>query len=185
VLCSLQDHLKTEMHDLDHPVLAGAKNTNNWRVRKAGLQRAFPLEVMMVPSSAIAITVDGEHLTCGGFSLGETICLGNFEFTADYFDGLSLAPRRGDAGAIFMVSTRSGASTPRWAMIGDSAEEFLTAPSGEGSFGLPSPRMCGTGALLAPITITPQMENAAATQATMMVPPRMAVPRPKTRLPSE
>jgi hypothetical protein len=36
----------------------------------------------MVPSSVIA---DGEHLMCGGFSLSETICLGNFEFIANYF----------------------------------------------------------------------------------------------------
>jgi hypothetical protein len=42
----------------------------------------FPLEVLMVPSSVIA---DGEHLMCGGFSLSETICLGNFEFIANYF----------------------------------------------------------------------------------------------------
>jgi hypothetical protein len=36
----------------------------------------------MVPSSVIA---DGEHLMCGGFSLSETICLGNFKFIANYF----------------------------------------------------------------------------------------------------
>jgi hypothetical protein len=46
----------------------------------------------MVPSSTITIAADGEHLTCGGFSLGETICLGNFEFITDYFNGLSLSP---------------------------------------------------------------------------------------------
>jgi hypothetical protein len=33
----------------------------------------------MVLSSAITITFDGEHLTCGGFSIGETIHLGNFK----------------------------------------------------------------------------------------------------------
>jgi hypothetical protein len=38
----------------------------------------------MVPSSMITITADGEHLSCGGFSLDETIRLGNFEFIADY-----------------------------------------------------------------------------------------------------
>jgi hypothetical protein len=56
-------------------------------------------------------------------------------------------------------------------MIEDFAEEFLTALSGDRGFGLPSPRRRGTGALLAPITTTPWMENSPATQATMMVPP--------------
>jgi hypothetical protein len=94
----------------------------------------------MVPSSAIIITADGEHLMCGGFSLGETVRLGNFEFFTDYFSGLSLYPRRGDAGIAFMGSTGSEASTPWRAMVEDSAEEFLTASSKEGNFGLPSPR---------------------------------------------
>jgi hypothetical protein len=48
----------------------------------------------MVPSSAITVSADGEHLTCGGFSLGETVHLGSFDFIADYFDGLNLSPRR-------------------------------------------------------------------------------------------
>jgi hypothetical protein len=47
----------------------------------------------MVPSSTIIVTADGERLTCGGFSFSETIRLGNFEFIADYFGGLSLSPR--------------------------------------------------------------------------------------------
>jgi hypothetical protein len=75
-----------------------------------------------------------------GFSLGKPDHLGNFEFIADYFNGLSLSPRRGDEGVAFMGSTRSRASTPRWAMIEDYTEEFLMASSREGSFGLPSPR---------------------------------------------
>jgi hypothetical protein len=36
----------------------------------------------MVPSSVIAITADGECLTCG-----KIIRLGNFEFIANYFGG--------------------------------------------------------------------------------------------------
>jgi hypothetical protein len=91
----------------------------------------------MVPSSSITVAVDGECLTCGGFSLSKTIHLGNFKFIADYFGGLSLSPRSGDVCAAFMSSTRSRASTPRWAMIEDSIEEFLTASSREGSFAPP------------------------------------------------
>jgi hypothetical protein len=88
----------------------------------------------MVPSSVITVTADGECLTCSGFSLDKIVRLGNFEFISDYFGGLSLSPKRGDAGATFMGSNRSEKSTPRRTMIKDSVEEFLTASSGEGSF---------------------------------------------------
>jgi hypothetical protein len=30
VLCSLQNHLRTRTHDLDHPILAVAENTDNF-----------------------------------------------------------------------------------------------------------------------------------------------------------
>jgi hypothetical protein len=62
----------------------------------------------MVPSSAMVVAADGKRLTCVGFSLRKTIHLWNFEFVTDYFDGLSLCPRRGDRGATFMGSTHSG-----------------------------------------------------------------------------
>jgi hypothetical protein len=116
----------------------------------------------MVPSSSIVVAADGKHLVCGGLSLGETVRLGNFEFITDYFGGLSLSPGKGDEGTTFMGSTRSGASTLWWAMIEDSAEEFLMASIGEGSFGRPSPRRRSTGASLAPSTTTSWMENALA-----------------------
>jgi hypothetical protein len=155
MLCSSQDHLRIRMHNLDHPVLASVENTDSWHARKGDLQCDFPLEVPMVPSSVITIAADGEHLTCGGFSLGETVSLGSFKFIADYFSGLSLSPRRGDSGAAFMCSTRSG-TPPLWrAMIEEYVEEFLMASSGEGGFSLPSPRRHGTGALPTPVTTTP------------------------------
>jgi hypothetical protein len=123
----------------------------------------------MVPSSVITIATDGECLTCDGFSLGKTIHLGNFEFITDYFSGLSLSPRRGAAGAAFIGSTHSGASTPRRATIEDSAEEFLMASSGEGSFNPLCPRRCSIGALPAPVATTPWLKDildiAAAQQA--------------------
>jgi hypothetical protein len=164
VLCSLQDHLRIGTRDL-----VSAKNTKSWYAWKGDLQRAFPLDVPMVPLSAIDVTADGEHLTCGGLSLGKIVHLRNFEFIVDYFDGLRLSPRRGDEGAAFMGSTHGGASSPRWAMIEDSVEDFLTASSVEGSFGLPSPRRRNMRTLLSPTTTTPWLENALATQAMMMV----------------
>jgi hypothetical protein len=104
----------------------------------------------MVPSSLITIITDGEHLMCGGFSLGETVRLGNFEFIADYFGGLSFSLRRGDAAAAFIGSTHSGASAPWRAITRDSTDEFLMAPSMEGSFSFPSPRRRGKGASVIP-----------------------------------
>jgi hypothetical protein len=46
----------------------------------------------MVPSSTIIVATDGEHLSCDGFCLGETIRLWNFEFITDYFNDLRLSP---------------------------------------------------------------------------------------------
>jgi hypothetical protein len=86
VLSSSQDHLKmTTLY------LASVEKTDSWYTKKGDLQCAYPLDVPMVPTSAIVVTVDGERLACGGFSLGETIHLGNFEFIADYFNSLSLS----------------------------------------------------------------------------------------------
>jgi hypothetical protein len=134
------------MRDLDHTVLADVENTDSWHAGKGDLQRAFPLDVPIVSSSVITITTDGERLTCGGFSLGETVRLGSFEFIADYFGGLSLSLRRGDSGTTFMGSTHSETPTLRWPMIEDSTEEFLMVSNGEGGFGLNSPRRHGMGA---------------------------------------
>jgi hypothetical protein len=113
----------------------------------------------MVPSSTIAVIADGESLTCGGVSHGETVCLKNFDFIADYFSGLSLSHRRDNEGNAFMGATHSTASTPWWDMIEDSTEEFLTASSGEGSFNLPSPRRRNTIALPAPAATTPRLNH--------------------------
>jgi hypothetical protein len=113
----------------------------------------------MVSSSATTITDNSERLTYGGFSLGETICLRNFEFITDYFSGLSLSPKRGDSGTAFMDSTCSETPSLRQAMIEDSVEEFLMASSGEGGFGLPSPKRHDTGALPAPFTTTPWLKD--------------------------
>jgi hypothetical protein len=137
VLCNSQDHLEIGTRDLDHAILVNAQNTNSWCTKKGDLQCAFPLDVPMVPSSTIIIATDVEHLTCGGFPLGKTIRLGSFEFIANYFCGLSLSPRRGDLGAAFMGSTRSGTPSLQRAMIEDSTEEFLMASSGEGASASP------------------------------------------------
>jgi hypothetical protein len=109
----------------------------------------------MVPSSTIAITTDGERLTCGGFSLDETVCLRNFEFIVDYFGSLILSPRRGDEGVAFMGSTHSGISNPRWAMIEDSTEEFLMASSEKEA----STSLTSEGATRGPCSLPPQPQH--------------------------
>jgi hypothetical protein len=114
------------------------------------LQRAFPLHALIVPSSALAFSINDERLTCGGFSLSKTIHLGCFEFITDYFGGLSLSPRRGDLGTAVMTHSRSPSLW--WTMIEDSMEEFHMTSSGGGGSGLPSPRRLGTGAPSAPLT---------------------------------
>jgi hypothetical protein len=72
--------------------LAGAKNTDSWCARKGDLQCAFPLDIPMVASSVLAVAADDEQMSCGGFSLNESIHFGSLEFIADCFGGLSLSP---------------------------------------------------------------------------------------------
>jgi hypothetical protein len=125
--------------------------------------------------------IDDKRLTCGGFSLGEPVRLGNFEFITDYFSGLSLSPRGSDEGVVFVGSTHSGTSTPQWAMIVDSAEEYLTVSSGERVIDHLSPRQHSTGALLAPTSTTTWKEA----PSMMRFPLRMVVPRSETNYLSE
>jgi hypothetical protein len=101
----------------------------------------------MVHSSALAISADGECLTCSGFSLSKTLRFESLEFIADCFGGLSLSPRRNDSGAAFMGSTHTRPPSLLRAMIEDSTKEFYMASSGEGGFDLPSFRRLGTGGL--------------------------------------
>jgi hypothetical protein len=90
--------------ELEHAILTtlsltGAENIDSWHVRLGDLQHAFPLDILMVPTSAVTFTTNDERLTCGDFSLGKTVHLWNLEFIVDYFSSLSLSPRRGNSGA--------------------------------------------------------------------------------------
>jgi hypothetical protein len=62
----------------------------------------------MVPSFVLAVSIDGERLTCGGFYLSKIIHFWSLQFITDCFRDLSLSPRRNDLDAGFMGSTRSG-----------------------------------------------------------------------------
>jgi hypothetical protein len=54
----------------------GVENTKSWRVRKGDLKRTFPLDVPMVHSSVLAVSIDGEYLACGGFPSVKPFALG-------------------------------------------------------------------------------------------------------------
>jgi hypothetical protein len=137
----------------------------------------------MAPSFALTVAADGEHLSCGGISLGETVRFGSLEFITDYFDGLSLSLKRDSSDAAFMGSTYCEPLSPLRAMIGDSTEEFHTALGGERGSDLPSPRRHDAGALPTPATTISWSENTSTTQAMTTIPPRSAVPQSDTDFP--
>jgi hypothetical protein len=136
----------------------------------------------MVPSSSIAVTADSEHLACGGFSLGEPILFGNFDFITDYFGVLSLSQMGGNDGFIFVGSTHCGASTPQRVLVEDSTEEFLTRASGEGSISHSSPRQHSTGALFSNTTTATWKENVPTMTRFSL---QMVVPQPETNHPTK
>jgi hypothetical protein len=63
---------------------------------------------MMVHSSILTVATDDEWLTCGSFSLTETIHFGTLEFITDCFDSMSLSPKGSNSSAIFVGTTHSG-----------------------------------------------------------------------------
>jgi hypothetical protein len=71
-------------------------------------QHAFPLDVLMVPSSALTVTAGGEPLSSGGFSLGETIFFESLEFITDYFSSLSVSLAGCGSEAVITSSERGG-----------------------------------------------------------------------------
>jgi hypothetical protein len=134
---------------LEHTILttlyfAGVENTNSWHARKGDLQHAFPLGVPMVHSSVLAISTNGECLTCGGLSLGKTVAFGSLDFITDCFGGLSLSPRWGDSSTSIMGTPCSRPPTPLWAIIEDYTKELFTTSSGEGGGAPASPLLEGT-----------------------------------------
>jgi hypothetical protein len=106
----------------------------------------------MVHSSTLTITADDEHLTRGCFSLDKTVRFGNLEFIADYFGSLSLSPKGNNSGTIFVGTTRNR-SPSLCTILEDSADEFYTTSSKEGSFILPVTTAPRLGSALIPQAI--------------------------------
>jgi hypothetical protein len=86
----------------------------------------------------LVVTIDGACLTCGSFSLDKTIRFGSLEFIIDYFGSLSLSPKEGDSGAIFVGTTHSG-SPSLWDMIEDSLDDSTRLLEEMGASASPSP----------------------------------------------
>jgi hypothetical protein len=100
---------------------------------------AFPLYILMVPSSALTVATDGERLSCDVFSLDKTIHFESVEFITNRFGDLCLSPMGDGLGAAVMGSTCGGRPCPLRVMIEDSVEEFHMTSDGEGRINLPSP----------------------------------------------
>jgi hypothetical protein len=88
------------------------------------------MNVLMVHSSILAITTDGEHLTCGGFSLHEIVRFRSLEFIVNCFSGLSLSPKGSDSDTVFVRVTHGG-SPSLWTILEEFIDEFYTTSSGE------------------------------------------------------
>jgi hypothetical protein len=150
--------------------LAGAKNTDSWHVGKGDLQHAFPLDVLMVSSSAHVVAADGEHLSCDVFSLDKAIHFRSLKFITDCFSGLSLSPMGDGSDAAIMGSTHGKTPFLLRAMIEDSVEEFHMTLDGEGRIDLPSPRRQSMGASIIAATTMSWPETTPIAQAMMTIP---------------
>jgi hypothetical protein len=149
------------------------------------LQCAFPLDILMVPSSTITVAADAECLSSNGFYLGETIHFGSLKFITDCFGSLNLSPRKDGLDAAAMGSTHSGPLSRLWDMTRDSIKEFHMASDGEGGLGLPSARTHGMGASPTPATAKLWSENTPTTEVMTTTPLRLVAPPLGTDLPFE
>jgi hypothetical protein len=106
------------------------ENTDSWHDRKWDLQRAFPLDIPMVPSPKLSFVANGNNPTGVGLAHGDTIHFGSLEFTIDRLDHLSLSPQEGDSSAIFVGMVYSGMSSLHTTLEETSNKDG--APSGAG-----------------------------------------------------
>jgi hypothetical protein len=97
-----------ESHGLVDPVICWCRKYRQLACQEGGLVVCFPLNISMVHSSTLASTTDSEHLTYGGFSLGETVRFESLEFITDCFGSPSLSTKGSDSGAVFIGTTYGG-----------------------------------------------------------------------------
>jgi hypothetical protein len=107
--------------------LADAKNIDSWCDKKGDLQRAFPLDVPMVPSLKLSFVANGNHLTGVGFAPRSTIYFGSLEFPADCLGHLSLSPLERDSSAVFIGMVHNGSPSLHTALEESSDEDGATS----------------------------------------------------------
>jgi hypothetical protein len=72
------------------------------------LQRAFPLDVLMVTSLKLSFIANGDNSTSVSLTFYETIHFGSLEFIVDRLGRLSLSPYEGDSSTIFVGMVHIG-----------------------------------------------------------------------------
>jgi hypothetical protein len=77
---------------------------------RGDLQRAFPLDVPLVPSPKLSSVTNDNNTTDVGLAPGSAIHFGSLEFITDRFGHRCLSPQEQDAGAIFIGMVHSGLS---------------------------------------------------------------------------
>jgi hypothetical protein len=112
----------------------------------------------MVSSLKLTFVANGNNTAGVGFTLGEIICLGSLEFTANHFVNQSLSPEGNDSGAIFIGMVHNG-SLSLHAVLEESSNEGNTASGRGGSSKFLGPQGCNVGTPTIPIYTTPPSEN--------------------------
>jgi hypothetical protein len=69
--------LELESCELVDPIICWCRKQQQLACQEWGFVACFPLIVLMVHSSTLAITTDGERLTYDGFSHGEIVHFGS------------------------------------------------------------------------------------------------------------
>jgi hypothetical protein len=135
---------------------------------KRDLQRASPLGVPMVSSSAFITSIDGERLPYNVSSLDKTIRFGSL-FITNRFDGMSFSD---GSGTIIMGPTHGEPPLPSQATTGGPIKGLPTTPNREGRTDLPFLGRHGVVAPPTPTMTTSWSESSPTDQATMTIPPR-------------
>jgi hypothetical protein len=182
VLHSSQDHLRIGTCDFDHPISCWCqKNTDSWHARKGYLQRAFPLDDLMVPTPKLSFIANNNNPTDVGLAPDSTIHFDSLGFIADHLGRLSLFPQERELGAIFIGMIHSGSSSMRTTLGESSNDDGATSGTG-GSLGSPGPRECNVVTSIDTLLDTPVPENALALQTILTVTVRTAAPQPEIEL---
>jgi hypothetical protein len=100
-----------EAHDLVDLVICRCRKHQYSACQEGGFVTHFPLNVLMVRSSALTVATDGKHLTYGGFTPGQTIHFESLELITNGFGSLSLSRTGNDSGTVFVGMTHNGLPT--------------------------------------------------------------------------